>query len=211
MTGWNIGPQGAMAEKVEDIDWSIYDVVIAVDMAVPRRIVRCFPNVMWCYYFVEGGPIGIDTIFRGSPLYGYNVFLNHREAQTLLNRDSQTIKSMRETRRAVLDFPYYLQSATSIQKLYKQQDCKERAGIVLGHHSYAVLQPAERNALDRFCGIREGYKKISDIHITGTEIEVFHNSSRIKMQRWTSPRGRRLSRLPGAVTAEQTLGFPGAY
>jgi len=173
VTGWNIWPQGAMAENVEDIDWSIYDVVIAIDVAVPRRIVKRYPDVMWCYYFVEGGPIGIDTIFRGSPFYGYNVFLNHREAKTLLNRDSRAIKSMRKTRRAVLDFPYYLQSATSIQKLYKQKDCKERSGIVLGHHSYAALQQAERDALDRFGGIREGYKKISDIHKLELESRYF--------------------------------------
>ena len=111
--GWELWPADGEADASESIDWSQYDAVISIDVAVPSRIIRRFPQVMWCYYFIEGGPWGIDHEFKGSPYFGYNVFLNHRLAKTRLTARSSSVRQMRATRRAVLDFPYYMQSARS--------------------------------------------------------------------------------------------------
>jgi len=178
--GWELWPKGAVAENVEDVNWAKYDVVIAIDVAVPRRIIRRFPTVMWCYYFVEGGPLGIETIFRGSPFYGYNVFFNHRCAKSLLNCTSKASVYMRKYKRAVLDFPYYLQSPTSVRRLYGDYQLADRRGIVLGHHSYPVINSDERRLLDNFGGIRDGYRTISDIHRLELQSKYFiiHPDSR---------------------------------
>ncbi|MBN2404405.1 MAG: hypothetical protein JXE06_02360, partial [Coriobacteriia bacterium] len=116
--GWELWPPGSTAHDADAVDWTQYDIVISIDVAVPTRIVRRFPSVMWCYYFIEGGPTGIDERFRGSPFFSYNVFLNHRLAKSLLTSDSAGPRQMRMSSRAVLDFPYYMQSARSVRKLY---------------------------------------------------------------------------------------------
>jgi hypothetical protein len=162
--GWDIWPEGYEAEIADDIDWSKYDVVITIDVAIPTRIVKKYTEVLWCYYFIEGGPTGIDTIFKGSPFYGYNLFLNHRLGKERLSGHSQQVVSMLRNRRAVLDFPYYLQSCSSIQSLYPEYAGHSRTGITLAHHSYKVLTARQFEALSAFGQIFETYKTISDIH-----------------------------------------------
>ncbi|KAF0232745.1 MAG: hypothetical protein FD177_2227 [Desulfovibrionaceae bacterium] len=164
VTNWTIWPEGGKAENVEAVDWSLYDIVIAIDVAVPTRIIRQFRTVLWCYYFIEGGPTGIDTIFRGSPFYGYNVFLNHRPAKFRLSRNSAQYMSMVRTKRAVLDFPYYIQSSTTIQNLYKHESITRNSCIFFSHHSYSVLQQSHRVRISRYGTILDSYKSISDIH-----------------------------------------------
>lgn len=178
--GWDIWPEGQRAENVEDIDWGQYDIVIAIDVAVPTRILRKFPTVMWCYYFVEGGPLGIDTIFQGSPFYGYNVFLNHRPAKERLAPSSSSWQLMTRAKRAVLDFPYYLQSSQSVQLLYNELQPVARTGVVLGHHSYGVIDALEEEKLQAYGGVKGGYKTIADIHKLelGAKYFIFHPQSK---------------------------------
>lgn len=162
--GWNVWPAGGTAENADAIDWGAYDTIISLDIAVPTRVIRRFPGVMWCYFFIEGGPTAIDGMFRGSPFYGYNVFLNHRLAKQTLSSDSQPIHSMHKQRRAVLDFPYYLQSAKSIQSLYPPADPKARSGMVFSHHSYPCLTSEELCVFEAVGAIRRPQRSISDIH-----------------------------------------------
>jgi hypothetical protein len=162
--GWNIWPEGSVAEHVSKVDWGQYDIVISIDVAVPSRIVRNFHNVMWCYSFIEGGPTGIDHVFRGSPYFGYNVFLNHRLAKTRLTAESRPILDMDKQRRAVLDFPYYVQSSASMSKLYPELVDVKRDGLVLSHHSYACLSDSQRMILGKIGPVRFPKQSISDIH-----------------------------------------------
>ncbi len=180
--GWNIWNDENSAFLVEDIDWSVYDIVISIDIAVPTRIVNKFRDVMWCYYFIEGGPVGIDTIFRGSPFYGYNVFLNHNLAKNRLNDESKEVLSIIDNRRAVLDFPYYVQSSKSVQKLYPELSGGKRKGLILSHHSYGVLTEKEMDVLSEFGVFKNDYKTISDIHkleISSKYFVVHPNCKRI--------------------------------
>lgn len=162
--GWDVWPEGSVSEEADAVDWDAYDIVISIDVAVPSRIIARHPRVMWCYYFIEGGPTGIDETFRGSPYFGYNVFLNHRLAKARLSEASPAALQMRATRRAVLDFPYYLQSATSVRRLYPGLAGAQRAGICLSHHSREVCGPAERTALAAFGPVRTEWVTIADIH-----------------------------------------------
>ncbi len=162
--GWDVWPADSTADLADNVDWSRYDVVVAIDVAVPTRIVKRFPQVMWCYYFIEGGPTGIDRAYRGSPYYAYNVFLNHRLAKQALATGSRSLRRMTRTRRAVLDFPYYMQSARSVRSLYPELDGAPRSGFCLSHHSRDVLTRAERAALTAIGPVRTDWEKISDIH-----------------------------------------------
>lgn len=179
--GWKVWNDDNEAFSVEEIDWSVYDIVIAIDLAVPTRIVKKFRDVMWCYYFIEGGPVGIDTIYRGSPFYGYNVFLNHKLAKNRLDAKSGEVQSIIEKRRTVLDFPYYIQSSKSVKNLYPELVGGKRKGMILSHHSYDVLTEKEMNDLHEFGVVRKNYKTISDIHkleISSKYFVVHPNSKR---------------------------------
>ena len=162
--GWELWPTDGTAERADAVDWSEYDIVVSIDVAIPTRIVRRFPSVMWCYYFIEGGPAGIDGPFRGSPFFAYNVFLNHRLAKNLLPPTHRSLRRMRATRRAVLDFPYYMQSARSVRGLYPELETAPREGFCLSHHSRDVLTAGDLAALAKIGPVRTEWTTIADIH-----------------------------------------------
>jgi len=93
------------SEPAESVDWSQYDIVISIDIAVPTRIVRLFPTVMWCHYFIEGGPNSVKGYAAGSPLYGYNVFITQRLGKARWDHNSVRVRQMRWERRSQLDAP----------------------------------------------------------------------------------------------------------
>jgi hypothetical protein len=162
--GWKLYDDTIAYPKAEDVDWSTYDIVVSIDVAVPTRVIRSFPKVMWCYYFIEGGPAAVDHEFKGSPFFGYNVFLNHRLAKARLTSRSSSVRQMRATRRAVLDFPYYMQSAHSIRRLYDGWSDDMRRGICLSHHSRDVVSEAELKALAELGPVRCEWSTLKDIH-----------------------------------------------
>jgi len=161
--GWSY-KRSLSPESPDDIDWSLYDIVISVDVAIPSRIVRKFPKVMWCYYIIELGPSRIPNICRGGPLFGYNVFLNQRLSKTELSAKSSEALSMFNTRRAILDFPYYILSSKTIQELYSKSAIGKRDGIMLSHYSYSVISESEEAVLSEFGELYGNYATIGDIH-----------------------------------------------
>ncbi len=162
--GWDVWPAGARAERADEVDWDAYDIVVAIDVAVPTRIVVRHPRVMWCYYMIEGGPASIDGSRRGSPFYGYNVFCSQRLAKERLTVASPAIHRLTATRRTVLDLPYYLQSSRSIRGLYPDLAGTRREGMCLSHHSREVCGSSTRAALEAFGPVRCEWSTLSDIH-----------------------------------------------
>jgi hypothetical protein len=162
--GWTLYDDTIVYPTAEGVDWSIYDIVVSIDVAVPTRVITAFPRVMWCYYFIEGGPTAIDHELKGSPFFGYNVFLNHRLSKAQLTSKSSSVRQMRATRRAVLDFPYYMQSAHSIRSLYDGCSDDMRRGICLSHHSRDVVSEAELKALAKLGPVRCEWSTLNDIH-----------------------------------------------
>jgi hypothetical protein len=160
---WNDWPDEKNAEEVEAIDWGQYDIVISVDIAVPTRIVKKYTQVLWCYYWIEGGPRAIDTIHRGSPFYGYNVFLNHRPAKVKIGTGAPEVISMQYQRRTVLDFPYFILSSKSVQNLYPEITPEQRRGVMLNEHSYKVLTDSRDAALSKFGQVRREYQDLAQL------------------------------------------------
>jgi hypothetical protein len=66
---------GAFAQNVDDIDWSEYDIVISLDIAIPRRIVDSHKSVLWAYYVTEGC-MGSYNVSTWKLIAGYDCFLN---------------------------------------------------------------------------------------------------------------------------------------
>ena len=163
VTHWEDWPDEKDAEAVEAIDWGQYDIVISIDIAVPTCIVKKYTQVLWCYYWIEGGPNAINTIHRGSPFHGYNVFLNHRPAKVKIGTGSPELISMQNQRRTVLDFPYFVLSSESVQNLYPEITPEQRSGVMLNEHSYSVLSDSHDAALSQFGQVRRGYEDLAQL------------------------------------------------
>jgi hypothetical protein len=151
-----------VADDPWEVAWSEYDIVISVDVAVPEAVVRSHPAVLWCHYFIEGGPWGVKEQWADSPQYGYDVFLNHRPAAAALTSRSRAVRRLRRARRTVLDFPYYLLSDRTIADIYPAAE--GRSGVCLASSSRDHLSEALRTALQRFGPLRLDYASPSELH-----------------------------------------------
>jgi len=178
--GWDIWPEGSTAERVEDVDWSAYDIVVSVDVAVPTRIVRQHPGTMWCYYFIEGGTSAAGEAFRGSPYFGYNVFLTHKDARTRLTAGSPVVRKMRREKRAMLDFPYYMMSSTTLRNIYGEAGGGAKHGVMLSSHSLTAISTEQRRLLERLYPINERGKGMANVHLDALASEycVVHPDTR---------------------------------
>lgn len=78
----------------EDIDWGQYDIVISLNISVPKRIIRKFDNVLWVYM--------IGEIRSGSfrEKYNYGVFHGYDYSLNQLARGREAPKM------GMIDFPY---------------------------------------------------------------------------------------------------------
>lgn len=171
--GWDIWPSGLKAERANEVDWSTYDAVISIDVAVPTRLVLEHPTVLWCYYWIEGGPPAIKTFAKGSPFFAYNVFLSQALAKSELQRDSSQLRRMLSSKRAVLDAPYFLQSARSIQLLYPDDAAALRSGLCLSDHSSKVVSSRELEELDAFGDVRMPTGHIRDVLLSKVHSKYF--------------------------------------
>lgn len=69
--------QGEWAVAESDVDWSAYDIVICIDVAVSSATAMLHPKVLWCYYISEPCMPAYSSS-RRAPVPGYQVFLNQR-------------------------------------------------------------------------------------------------------------------------------------
>lgn len=97
--------QGEYAVHCDDINWDNYDIVIAIDAAIPARITQQYPNSLWAYYISEACPTShrsFDTC-----LEGYDCFFTH------------SFFASRTLKEHVIDFPYHLQYYPCFHELTK--------------------------------------------------------------------------------------------
>jgi len=163
--GRDVG-QGEFARDPRDVDWSQYDVVISLDVSVPERITRNFPETVWCYYVREPKTSAWAQSFN-APLKGQDVFLN------------QAYSLFRQSRSGhVVDFPYCFQYFGCFGDLLPADaagDANERAGVFVEHMSADSLGPADALPLQEYgplastnrdAGQRiSGMSVCSDIHV----------------------------------------------
>ena len=131
--------QCRFASQVETVDWTQYDIVISVDVAVPQRITRQCPETTWCYYVREiKTPSYSRSLFKC--LSGQDLVLNHCFR---LRRPSNLAFH-------VVEFPYHLQYTGCFHELFGGSCHSERSGIFIDHHTRVKLDPAVLNRLETF-------------------------------------------------------------
>jgi hypothetical protein len=125
--------QTAVALECETVDWSEFDIVVSLDMSVPQRITKAYPNTLWCYYIREPKTRSY-TASRQAPLPGQDIFLN------------QTFKADRsEHKRHSLCFPYYLQYYGCFHDLLGQPICHgpPKPSLFLEHQTPQVFSAVQ--------------------------------------------------------------------
>ena len=131
-------PAGCQLPSVDDIPWADYDLVVAVDVPIPERIVRKCPRTLWAYYSIEaGGPLQKNSLL--APAAGYNLFLNH---------GFRRYRARPRNRVHVLEFPLQFQSARAWDDLRKACGAQiHRSCILVEKNSWADVPPASRAPL----------------------------------------------------------------
>jgi len=163
-------PMGHELPSVDDISWDKYDMVIAIDIPVPERIVRQCPRTLWAYYSIEaGGPLQKNSLL--SPTAGYHLFLNH---------GFRRYRTRPWNRSHVLEFPLQFQSPQSWEKLRQAvKPSSERSVILIERNSWADPLPASRIPLDRPSGNASEY-----LHKMFSAFACLHTTSRPRWGNW---------------------------
>ncbi len=92
-------PNGRFAVAPESVDWSRYDIVISLNVALPTRLVRQHPGTLFCYM------IGEANLHMTSVRFGYDVSL-----------DQETLGGLRR-RMGVVNFPYTFLGGDCLERL----------------------------------------------------------------------------------------------
>lgn len=143
-----------LSKNIEDIDWSIYDIVISLDISIPKTTVLKFPKTLWCY--MPGEPC--MNIYKKSQYkikFGYNVFLNQEiPMDTFTYREIlhipfyksislpiySPLKKWRPKKQKEIDFPYTLTKHNSIEQLFENSG---KTGIGFEFYTHQTLNKSD--------------------------------------------------------------------
>ena len=110
-----------LAIPVSEVDWGKFDLVIALDIPVPEKIVRAHPRTVWAYMITETAMPSYRAS-RQAPLFGYRLFLNQK----------CRLHPVRPSNRwHEIDFPWAFQTPAC----YEQITAPSRPGILLDPHT----------------------------------------------------------------------------
>lgn len=164
--------QSRFAQDVDEVDWSQFDLVISIDVAIPARVTLRYPGVVWAYYIRELKAPSWRASFE-RPLAGQDLYLTHAF-------------SPERTRAAahVIDFPYHFQYPGVFHEVFgeKWPDDDGRRGVFVDYHSARSARAEELQALSAF----------GPVYACRADDDQFDpvNGERIP-QRSMSPEGRR--------------------
>jgi hypothetical protein len=119
--------QEAVAVRADEVDWSAFDLVLAIENAVPARITRRHPGVLWAT-LLEHHRMACYRDYLRLPPAGYDAFFNLRygpNPQSLGRRPH------------VIDWPYGFSAPRSLSSLYPEIT-KEPLVFVEDHQPAAV-------------------------------------------------------------------------
>jgi hypothetical protein len=144
-------PQGAFALASDDIEWSNYDIVISIDIAVPARIVTKFSNVLWCYCISERC-MPAYWISLTKNLAGYDIFLNQRFG---LKKPWQ--------RKGEINWPFNILYDGCFDDIIGSAGTERDPSIFIESHAFAALSPRARRRLEELGEVRTTRPRTLDI------------------------------------------------
>jgi len=140
-----------LSVTVDSVPWNNYQMVISLDIAIPLRIRRRHPDILWVYFPVDPGTPTAKTA-RRTPPEGFDVTLTHlhRRFPVRPNLGPQSI-----------DCPYSFQSPYSWQSVWPEPT--ERNGIMVEGKTAAKLEPGQLAAIGHFGPVRRPQGSVSKV------------------------------------------------
>jgi hypothetical protein len=140
-----------MSVPVDEVPFGSYDVVISLDIAVPLRIRRRHPNILWVYFPADPGTPTAKSA-RCTPPEGFDLALTHmhRRFPVRPNLGSRSI-----------DCPYSFQSPFSWQAVWPITPVRE--GVMVEGKTHGKLGPGQLAELGRFGPVRRPQGSVSQL------------------------------------------------
>lgn len=61
-----------------NIPWEEYDIVISADPIIDEKIIKLYPQILWCYHEIRHAcPRALESVRAGRPWGGYDLYLDH--------------------------------------------------------------------------------------------------------------------------------------
>ncbi|MBK9292952.1 MAG: hypothetical protein IPM57_00650 [Oligoflexia bacterium] len=133
---------GQYAISAESIDWSKYDAVISVNIAVPEAITEKYPQVVWCY-LLDHPTMTSYKKSQVAPIKGYDLFFNIRfRANRFLPRSPKWHE---------IDWPFNLQYYGCFHEMLNipLDDSSKRSGIFIESHTQEILTKEQLGQLSK--------------------------------------------------------------
>lgn len=145
-----------VATSANEIDWSSFEIVIALDACISENVTKRYPRTLWCYYISEGCMCEYSDS-RLRPLPGYSVFLNQRFRTEGDYADDPNLTHE-------IDFPYHLMDDWAVRRLLNTgaQPLK-RKGIFIEKDTRGLLSEEHRNTLEQIAPLCEAGGSIRDL------------------------------------------------
>lgn len=133
------------SKSASEIDWNNYDIVISLDISIPARITKKYPQVVWCYCIGEPC-MSSYQLSKINPIEGYDLFFNQQF------RHFSKVQKMSDHE---VEFPYYLQYYGCFKNILDEEilDSKKE-GIFLEFNWRNVLTDKQREMLAKFGDLR---------------------------------------------------------
>jgi hypothetical protein len=133
-------PQGYYSVGCNEINWSNYDIIISIDIAVPSHITLQHPEIVWCYCLMEPYMKSHKTSSK-SPIKGYDLFLNQR---------SRNVRVFPTPLFHEIDFPYCLQYYGCYHELLNIPLSRQRKGVFIEKHTARILSKEQLQLLSKY-------------------------------------------------------------
>lgn len=141
----------AMALPAEEIDWGAFQVVVSLDVAIPLRLRRRYPEVLWVYFPADPGTPTAKRARRRPP-EGFSVSLTHTHRRFPVRPGLSA---------AAIECPYSFQSSYSWDQVWPSQI--KREGVMIEHQTYALLDEEQRHALASLGTVRKPQGSVSEV------------------------------------------------
>jgi len=144
-------PPADLSVEVDKVPWQEYEIVVSMDIAIPLRIIRNYPRILWVYFPADPGtPTSKSS--RKTPPTGFDVTLTHthRRFPVRPNLGSWAIEC-----------PYSFQSPFSWETVWPRSN--ERRGVMVEGKTYRKLTTDQLSSLTRFGPVRRPQGSVSEM------------------------------------------------
>lgn len=171
-------PNGHFAADINEIDWSVYDIIISLNISIPSRIVDLYPQTLFCYMIGEANMATHRAKFR------YDVSLNQKSG------------GIADFKHGVLDFPYSFMTGHTLQNIFSGTDNpSSKKGI------YIEINSCPERPVSQIPPAFQEIQKQTGIEMLLHKQNIKENLSQLEKAKFYVKFGGRKTRGNGAIEA----------